>query len=290
MIYFELPDSPKTRQLNYIVLQLIRSNPNWFVDDLVIEAVYGCPSVCIWNGGCINFEQKRLPPLEIKKIVENYNKLGVGYRLTFTNRLLEKRHLDDPLGNEQLQLCYNNKNAVIVANDFLEDYIKNNYPKYEIIQSVCRVYETDEEINIHSRNTLLCLPIRYNNMWNKLTGLENRNNLLVIVNEFCPNPYCAHFKEHYESDNMYTLGLATRPMECVYKSIGKKSIEKNESLSHHIIQDFYSIYERIGISHFKINGRGRTINRLLPEYSRYLVKDSFKDTFTIKVTEALSNI
>lgn len=288
MLYFELPDSPNTRKLNIIFFQVMRQNPEWFVDNLVVEAVYGCPSVCIWNGGCVNFKQERLSSIEIKKIFDDYNDLGISYRLTFTNRLLEKKHLNDALGNEILQIGHSSMNAVLVANDIIKEYVTQNYSKYEIIQSVCRVYATDEEINANSKSTMLCLPIRYNNQWDKLSKLENHNNLMVITNEFCPRSNCPYFKKHYESDNKYTLGLVPDSMECVYKSLGKELIEKNEPLPHHIHQGYYRFYEKMGITHFKINGRGRSSSRLLPEYARLLVKDDWKEAFCQKIIAELS--
>ena len=40
MKYFELPDSSNTRRVNFILFDILKNNPEWFVKDLVIEAVY----------------------------------------------------------------------------------------------------------------------------------------------------------------------------------------------------------------------------------------------------------
>ena len=133
MKYFELPDSPKTRCLNLQTLRVQKEHPEWFVDDTEIDAVYGCPTGCIWNGGCINFEEEHLSSDEIKHIFDQYNALGVGYRLTFTNRLLEGIHLNDAVGNEVLRLGNNDMNAVIVANDTMENYIRRSFPRLKVI-------------------------------------------------------------------------------------------------------------------------------------------------------------
>ena len=288
MKLFELPDSPNTRKINFLVFKIMREKPEWFIDDLQIEAVYGCPSSCIWNGGCINFNQEQLLSDEIKKIFDDYNSLGISYRLTFTNRLLESTHLNDIVGNKILEYGHDHINAVIVANDNIEKYVLSNFPKYDIIQSMCRVYETDEEINANSKNTLLCLPIRYNNNFEKLSQLKHHNNLMVLVNEFCPNSNCPFCKEHYETDNKYTLGISPKPMACVYMETGKDIIKTGKTLVHHINQEHYSSYEKLGIIHFKINGRGRTGTRIIPEYAKQLVIEKYRDVFIKKILNGLN--
>lgn len=289
MKLFELPDSPNTRKVNFLVIKIMRDYPEWFVEDLEIEAVYGCPAGCIWNGGCINYKQEELLSREIIEIFDSYNKLGVSYRLTFTNRLLEAKHIDDFVGNTILKCGHKDINAVIVANDKIEKYVLSNFPKYNIIQSVCRVYETDDDINNNSQNNLLCLPIRYNNDFEKLSKLNYPNNLMVLVNEFCPNSNCPFCKEHYETDNKYTLGLTSRSMDCVYMEEGKDIIKTGKVLEHHINQELYGLYEEIGINHFKINGRGRSALRIVPEYAKYLVKEKYKDFFVEKILNELGN-
>ncbi len=288
MKLFELPDSPNTRKVNFLVFKIMREHPEWFINDLKIEAVYGCPSSCIWNGGCINFKQEQLLSDEIKKIFNDYNNLGISYRLTFTNRLLESCHLNDIVGNKILEYGHDYINAVIVANDHMEKYVLSNFPKYDIIQSMCRVYETDEEINTNSRNNLLCLPIRYNNKFEKLSELKHHNNLMVLVNEFCPNSNCSFCREHYETDNKYTLGLSPKPMTCVYMETGKDIIKTGKTLGHHIHQEHYSSYEKLGIIHFKINGRGRAGIRVLPDYAKHLVIEKYRDDFSAKILTELN--
>lgn len=287
MKYFELPDSSNTRRVNFILFDILKNNPEWFVKDLVIEAVYGCPTYCIWNGGCVNYRQEHVSPTTIKSIFDKYNNLGISYRLTFTNRLISNNHLDDIIGNEILQIGNNSLNGVIVANDIMENYIYHFYPKYNIIQSLCRVYQDSCDIIEHSKNTLLCLPIKYNNKWDYLSNLYNKSNLIVLVNEFCPVSSCELMKEHYESDNRYILGLSSKPMECVYKNIGKEIIKSNSRLEHHICPDDYKNYEDIGIEHFKVNGRGRSEERIILEYARLLVKESYSALFFEEVKRRL---
>jgi hypothetical protein len=111
---------------------------------------------------------------------------------------------------------------------------------------------------------------------------------MVLVNEFCPNSNCSFCREHYETDNKYTLGLSPKPMTCVYMETGKDIIKTGKTLGHHIHQEHYSSYEKLGIIHFKINGRGRAGIRVLPDYAKHLVIEKYRDDFSAKILTELN--
>jgi hypothetical protein len=95
-------------------------------------------------------------------------------------------------------------------------------------------------------------------------------------------------KEHYESDNLYTLGLSSKPMECVYKNVGKEIIKNNYQLEHHINPGDYKLYEDLGIEHFKICGRGRSEERIILEYTKLLVLENYKEHFSKEIKRRLN--
>lgn len=79
---------------------------------------------------------------------------GISARLTFSNSLLEKRHLSDQKCN-QLCAIFEEKNTprngVIIHSDLLMHYLKKEYPGFYFVSSTTKVLtdfqELVEEIN-----------------------------------------------------------------------------------------------------------------------------------------------
>lgn len=127
------PDWPDAR---WAVEGLFRYRPmlGYLVDLLehfevlrAIEAFAGCPGL-IWNGGCPNGDAA-VPP-DAQQYFRFLNDKGIGVWLTFTNTVLEDRHLHDRACNGLLD-CLDEAcvlNGVIVSHDALADYIRARKP------------------------------------------------------------------------------------------------------------------------------------------------------------------
>ncbi len=103
----------------------------------VINSFHGAPDL-LWNGGRVNANVKNYPDAE--NYFKALNSLGIGVYLTFSNVILEKKHLEDEESNRLLD-CLDEKcglNGVIVVNDLIADYIRKKKPGLKLISSVVK--------------------------------------------------------------------------------------------------------------------------------------------------------
>lgn len=278
MIYFELPDSTTNRPINIRLCSLLKTHSDLFYPNVAVEAVFGCPPFCIWNGGCIHLPGGQMSLDQIEDLFTSYNSIGIPYRLTFTNRLLEHKHLYDTYGNAIASLGNVKGNSVIVSSDLMEKYISERYEQYSIIQSICRVYETQENLDKALEKNLVCLPVKLNRDWNYLGQMSNPGNAIILVNEYCPVSECDSCKEHYESFNRLSLYMEKDHMKCKYGSLRYEMDQAGTFPPHHIFPKDYGCFESMGIIHFKINGRASTMQQIATLYCRYFAKPEHFDT------------
>jgi hypothetical protein len=196
MIKYYIPDFYDLFHVNTKLLNLIKNEPQMFYDDFEIGAIFGNFPNCIWNGGS-NIEGAHTSFADMTYIFNNFNTLGVPIRLTMTNPLIEKKHLQDSYANYIMQNCYNGINQVLVASPILEKYIRKNYPKYPIVKSIIsseNIYYDDSD-----KYYMSVLRKHKNNDFNLLKSIKNKNKIELLINETCeencPRAY-SHYSEH----------------------------------------------------------------------------------------------
>jgi collagenase-like PrtC family protease len=241
------------------------------VDEDTIDSVYGSHPGIIWNGGRLvdkfNWNIERTI-----EIINRYNSRGIGFRFTFTNTLLEEKHLDDKKGNKILRECENKLNSVVVSRDIMRDYIKENYPDYNVILSVCAC--------IKDKNTLKDKITKYDKV--SLHPDLNRDydlikelgpeNLIILVNEECVEK-CPYRKNHYDmisSKILYDKEISKE--EDYYDKIDKfhKQMSRGDlKLSFKEINKLYNI----GVRDYKLQGRERIYREYLQYLTKYIEKE-----------------
>ena len=279
MLYFTIPDSPKQTALNIKLLALIKNRPELFYDDFKIASAYGCPDGCIWNGGGVSGGSRTNK--EIMCGIRKYQDYGAQYWFTFTNRLLEPIHMSDTYGNAIAKIGEELGCAALVANDVMEDYLREVYPKLEILQSICRCAYSIDEINKLSERSLTVIPIRHNNDFDgALKQLKHPENIEVLTNEACIE-LCPYNKTHYESFNRYMLRQSDTYHSCRFPR------ENNESMlkfrKHYVPRELFPKYEELGIHHMKISGRNSGLG-LIPLYLEMFVKPQFRELVELKLS------
>ncbi len=90
-IYWHLPGFCFFRSLNLITIDLLKEFPEKFRDNYQVGSVYGTFPGAIWNGGRAVFGL--IPKHEIENTLKLYNSEGIPVRFTWTNSLLEEKHL-----------------------------------------------------------------------------------------------------------------------------------------------------------------------------------------------------
>ncbi len=277
MIQFELPDSAINRKVNLKLVKLLKDRPDLFYPEIGIEAVYGCPYGCIWNGGCINMPEEDRDINRVKKMFDDYAEAGVAYRLTFTNRCLGEEDLSDTYGNAIAELGNKRGNAVIVSTDLMQNYICETYGYYEIIQSVSRVFKSKEEVEKSMSQYYTCLPVWMNNNWSLLRTTQNLDKAIILVNEYCPVSNCDFCEEHYNEISRYMLKQTTEKYVCKRLEEREKMKREKETPVHIVTPNDYEKYTELGIKHFKINGRASDLNQIVDLYCNYFAKKEYED-------------
>ena len=135
--YYHLPGLFEFYELYREFLPLFREHREYFYDWCEIGSVYGAPADCIWGGGRMG--EGNHDPEEVLALMQEY---GISARLTFSNSMLEERHLLDPKCN---RLCAvfekknQTRNGVIIHSELLLDYLKREYPGLYFVSSTTKV-------------------------------------------------------------------------------------------------------------------------------------------------------
>ncbi len=286
-IKFYLPDFYNKFALNELVINLLNEYPECFYDNIEIGAVYGCFPGSLWNGGrvCPGYARKE----QVLAVLEEYNKRGIPCRFTFTNSLLEEKHLYDTFCNMCLELADNGMNEVLVNSPLLEEYIRKNYPGYKIILSTTREIKTVEGIEKEALNDyyIIVLDKSFNNT-DKLAELEDKDRYEILVDSFCMDA-CPNSTKHYREVSRAQLEFdsADFPM-C--PAINRDFYEFLANETFITTEDLYGKYFQMGYNKFKLDGWAFNVYTVMESYMYYLVKPLHRDKVRLSVLKALERL
>ena len=134
----------------------------------------------------------------IRAVIKAVNDRGIPLRFTFTNPVLEKKHLSDPFCNMVMAMANNGLNEAIVVSPLLEDYIRNNYPKYKLTSSTCKRITDPKalEEELGRDYHIVVVDYDFNNNWEVLEKLPRKKDCELLVNACC-EPNCPRRSAHY---------------------------------------------------------------------------------------------
>lgn len=135
-VYWHLPGFCSFRLLNQVVINLMKDYPDAFREGYQIGSVYGTFPGAVWNGGRVVFGIAGKS--EIESVLQIYNRRGIPVRFTWTNCLLEEKHLQDTYCNLIMRLADNGLNQALVNTPVLEEYIRREYPRFPLISSTTK--------------------------------------------------------------------------------------------------------------------------------------------------------
>ena len=105
MIKYSIPGFYELKELNLNFLSLMHRYPEYFYDNVEVEAVYGNPQYCIWDGGRVFNSYIQSSKEEIEELIHSYNhKFSLPIRYIFTNSLLKEEHYHNRFGNLLMEL------------------------------------------------------------------------------------------------------------------------------------------------------------------------------------------
>lgn len=289
-VYWHLPGLCSFRYLNQILLNLMEKYPEKFRAGYKIGSVYGTFPGAIWNGGRAVFGMTGKGDME--KIIKAYNSKGVPVRFTWTNSLLEERHLLDTYCNLIMKLGSNGMNQVLINNKILEDYIRKEYPKYKIISSTTkRIINIDNLMQEVSKDYyLIVLDYDLNHNEKVLSMLEPyAYKIEILVNEICV-PKCKKRVEHYRNQSQAQLEFDTAlPFRCPHNTSNRNFSEcrkrpafiSNEEIGRYIDRGFVN---------FKIVGRGLSQEFVKDSYLYFLVNEQDREFIADKIDNTIQEL
>ena len=280
MIYYHLPGLFEFYELYKAFLPLYRSHREYFYDWCEIGSIYGAPQECLWGGGRVGFGDAS--PRDVAVLMDEY---GISARLTFSNSMLEEKHLSDKKCNKLLALFDRDgavKNGIIVHSDLLLNYIRDKYPNYYFVSSTTKVLTDFNQLvdELNRPEFKFVVPdFRLNKDFDKLDLLTDvqKEKVEFLCNECCWYD-CYDRKRCYENVSRKNLDedcpdhicVAPESMRCYRFS------DAMENPGFIGIDDILNVYGPKGFSHFKIEGRSLGSAIILEFLLYYMTKPEYQ--------------
>lgn len=287
MLNFYLPDFYNNAVLINFLDDLMKHAPQWFYDDVRIGAVYGCFPGAIWNGGRVIWGLEHREA--VAKMIKQYNDRGIAVRYTFTNPLIEEKHVNDLYCNMLLELADNGMNEVIVNTQALEDYVRANYPSFKLISSTTKCLENMDAIRAElNKDYYLVVTDSSLNNTDELFSLEPKDKIEVLVNHYCQD-HCPRRQAHYNAIGHAQLEFTNLDFpECKFTARSFYGIMENRSF---ITTDLlFGKYKEAGFKHFKVDGRAHAVRNVVDSFLYYLAKPEYRDRVRLYIYQQVYHI
>lgn len=289
-VYWHLPGLCYFRLLNQLIINLMKDYPDKFRDGYQIGSVYGTIPGAIWNGGRAVFGI--LDRESIAGIIKVYNDKGIPARFTWTNALLEERHLYDTYCNLIMKLGDNSMNQVLVNRPVLEQYIRREYPSYALISSTTKRMVDKELIlqELKKHYKLVVLDYDLNRDEETLAMIAPYTDKIeILVDEIC-YPNCPKRAEHYRDESRMQLAYTMRSdFKCTNKST-KPSFAECRKRPGFISNEEIGRYIERGFVNFKLVGRGLPMEFVRDSYLYFLVKEESREFVRKKIDQFMKDV
>lgn len=279
--YFHLPGLFEHYDFYQKFLFVFFNYREFFYDWAAIGSIYGSPAYTIWNSGRPRNAGTRDTVETARRLTQEY---GVSARFTFTNGLLEEKHLHDVFCNYLLEMFDDENNGVILQSDILQKYIAERFPKYYFVSSTTKCLNEKEKMLAEledGRFRFVVTDYNFNNDFEVLDLIPQgrREKVELLVDETCA-PNCPVRRLDYEGVSRGTL---------YYKDDGYKGSRCPDSRSNRRkfstvkkselfigLESIQGEYLPKGFCNFKIEGRLYGEFRLLEEILYYMVKPEYQ--------------
>ncbi|MCR5330531.1 MAG: hypothetical protein K6E62_05000 [Lachnospiraceae bacterium] len=301
-VYWHLPGFCSFYPVHQTLLHMMKDEHYRFREGYRIGSVYGTFPGAIWNGGRAVFGM--MSQKDMKTVIDSYNSFGVPVRFTWTNPLIEEKHLNDTYCNLIMQLASGKDaagnmtavkvkassnigiaddghvdNQVLVNSAVLEEYLRKNYPDFGYLSSTTkRIKGLDgirEELAKDYRLVVLDYDLNHNE--EVLKALEpDAGRIEILVDEIC-YPECPKRKEHYADEGLRQLTFdKDTPFPCPNRKTAP-SFDEASKRPAFIGNDTIGEYIDRGYVNFKLVGRGLPVQILIDSYVYYLAKEEERE-------------
>lgn len=289
-IYWHLPGFCVFFYMNQVIINLMKEYPDKFRDGYTVGSVYGTFPGAIWNGGRAVLGS--MAHSDMEKIIKTYNGFKVPVRFTWTNSLIEEKHLNDTYCNLIMETANNGMNQVLVNTQVLEDYLRENYSNYKFISSTTKRITDFEELKKEYEKDyeLVVLDYDLNHDEKVLDALKDyADRTEILVDEIC-FPNCPKRKQHYKNESYMQLRFEKgKPFDCPNTKT-RPSFAECKKRPAFISNEEIGDYIDKGFVNFKIVGRGLPQDMVEESYLYYLVKDEHREFIKNKLDTTISRI
>ncbi|MBR4344882.1 MAG: hypothetical protein IKP88_19620 [Lachnospiraceae bacterium] len=278
-IYWHIPGICYFGMINHVLLDTMKKFPSRFYENYKIASCYGTIPGAIWNGGR-NIIKGFTYKDEVEQVISSYNQRKIPVRFTWTNVLLEEKHIYDTYCNMIMKVGDNGMNQVLANRPVLEEYIRKEYPRYKIISSTTkRILNLDELLKEFEKDYFLVVldyDLNHNQkVIERLIPVANK--VEILVNETCI-PGCPKRVEHYREISKYQLEYDTRiKFPCCNPDPDKNTFAAMQRRPQFMSHEDIERYAEMGYRNFKIVGRGGPKMMLIDSYVYYFVKEDSRD-------------
>lgn len=305
---FHLPSFTTHFRFNVAFLAMLEHYPQFFHDNIEIASFYDAFPQSLWNGGRINNDE--CDSHFINVVINTLNRKGIPLRFTFTNPLIEEKHLGDKFCNSILERANNGLNEVIVFSPILEEYIRKNYPKYKITSSTCKRIKNIDALNeeLEKDYKYVVLDYVFNNKFDLLEQVKHKEKCELLINALCV-PDCPNRSKHYINIAKQQIALCEyyeNPNRLPELTLDKILTPEEQKLTDcpHTDRSLYDImdlptfvkaedifdkYLPMGFCNFKLESRSTNAINLMEHYLYYLAKPEWRDKARYEFFKLLVN-
>ena len=285
--YYHLPGLFEFYEFYKEFLKLYREHREFFYDWCDIGSIYGSPSDCLWGGGRVGFGDA--DPEDVAQLMKEYD---ISSRLTFSNSLLRKEHLEDKKCNKLCSLFENNgnnKNGIIIYSDLLLEYLSQNYPNFYYVSTTTKVLTDFDEFKNElerSEYSFVVPDFRLNKAFDKLNNLpDNLKKKVEFLCDECCSVNCTERKKCYENVSRKNLGEDEVDHICVSNNAkrGYRFSDAMKNPSFIGLDEIKNTYMPQGFNQFKIEGRSLGSAIILEMIIYYMTKPEYQ----LKVREEI---
>lgn len=243
--------------------------------------VYDGINKCKWNGGRINREVYYTDVL-----IDYYYSKGINIALTFSNHNID---LSDELGNNLLDKFHRKGNALIIVNDDLREYVRKNYPLYDLIYSITGMGLLNIPLQISDIKWYKELESKYDwivprfeHVFDPMADELNKSKWEVMLNDTCIWG-CKYWDQHFKAiadENTLGRPYSKEVEECWIPKFNPSKDSKYPAMD--IKPENMRKLLDMGVRSFKITGREMGDDEYLKELTRFIdrsleaIRDSYE--------------
>ena len=292
-VSFYLPGFFDRMHMQLAWIMLMEKYPEFFCDRVEVGALYGAFPGSIWNGGRTVIGACDREQAEY--VISEFDERGVILRFTFTNGLLEEKHLEDAFCNFCLEQIAKperkGKHEVLVNSPLLEAYIRKEYPGIPLISSTTKQIRDGQSLSQElAKDYKLAVAYKALNHTDELFALprELKEKTEILLDSFCMDN-CPRSALHYEEVSRAQLENR-EPGQLpggICRAINRDFYDFMENESFITRERLYDTFIPAGFRHFKLDGRTFTDADVIESYLYYMVKPDLADAKGILISDKL---